>query len=197
MELRTFLAGALLATAWTAGSSLPAAAATQPGSWEKELYFGVHVPEPRQLDAVGIVGMRAHWAVTGAFALSSDIGFINRTEVQFDIAPPDTTGLVEYDALLLDATLRWSPVRLERWVFSAFAGPGWTFVDARARLSVGGRPDQVVDGLESDSFAASGGVSVKWYFGQGFYLQGAGRFRWMEAREGEDVDEELTLALGL
>jgi hypothetical protein len=195
--LRTFLAGALLAIAWTAGGSLPAAAADRPGSWEKELYFGVHVPEPRQLDAVGIVGMRAHWAATRAFAVSGDIGFINRTEVRFDIAPPDTTGLVEYDALLLDASLRWSPIRLERWVFSVFAGPGWTFVDARARLSIGGRPDQVVDGLENDSFAASGGASVKWYFGQGFYLLAAGRLRWMEAREGEDVDDELTLALGL
>ena len=62
---------------------------------------------------------------------------------------------------------------------------------------MGGRPDQVVDGLEDDSFAGSVGASVKWYFGQGFYLLGAGRFRWVEKRQGEDTDEELTLALGL
>jgi hypothetical protein len=197
LELRTFLAGALLAIPWTAGTYAPAGAAARPGSWEKELYFGVYVPEPRQLDSVGIVGMRAQWVVTRAFSLSGDLGFINRTEVAFDIAPPDTTGLLEYDALLLDAALRWSPIRLERWVFSTFAGPGWTFVSARVRASVGGRPDEVVDGLENDSFTASGGVSAKWYFGQGFYLLGSGRLRWLEARQGEDVDQELTLALGL
>ncbi len=171
--------------------------AMQPGAWEKELFFGTYEADPKLLDPVGVVGMRVFYIATNQFSVGSEIGFINKTNIEFDIAPPETTGELEYDALFLDATLRWSPLRLDRWALSAFAGPGWSFVSARVRTSVGDRPDDVIQGLENDSFNVFGGASLKWYFGQGFYLRLAGRYRWFEARDGEDIDRELTLALGL
>lgn len=196
MKARTLLAGCLALAAVAAGSS-PVAAAQRPGTWEKELYFGTYDPNPELFDPVGTVGMRVHYVATSQFSVSGELGFINRTDIEFEIAGPETTGVLEYDALFVDASLRWSPLRGERWALSAFAGPGWSFVSGRVGASNGGRPEVVISGLEDDSFNAFGGASVKWYFGQGFYLRLAGRYRWFEAREGEDLDRELTLALGL
>ena len=175
----------------------PATASMYPDTWEKELFFGVYEPDPKLFDPVGTVGMRVHYVATSQLSVGGELGFINRTKIEFDVADTDSTALLEYDAVFLDASLRWSPVRVQRWVFSAFAGPGWSFVSARVRTSVGDRPGEVVSGLESDSFNVIGGASVKWYFGQGFFVRLAGRYRWFEARDGEDLDRELTLALGL
>jgi len=195
VNVRIAVVGVFLAA--VVASAASPAAADRGGSWEKELYFGTYEPDPKLIDPVGTVGMRLFRVVTDPIAIGAEVGFINKTDIEFEIAPPDTVGTLEYRAAFVDASLRWSPIRFDRWVVSAFGGPGWTFVSGRVQASAGGRPEFVVDGLEADSFALFGGASVKWYFGQGFYLRLAGRYRWFEARDGEDYDRELTLALGL
>ena len=190
------LALTLLLAAHVVAAAAPAAA-LQPGRWEKELYAGTYEPDPKLFDPVGIVGMRVHYVAASQLSVGVDLGFINRQDIEFDIAPPDTTGLLEYDAVFLDAILRWTPLNFDRVALSAFAGPGYSFVSGRVRTSVGDRPDDVVQGLENDSWSAVGGASVRWYFGQGFYLRLLGGYRWFEARDGEDIDRYLSLALGL
>ena len=189
----TLLAVALLAT-----SSLPADGAEHPGAWEKELFFGLYDPEPELLDEVGTVGMRLNYIMSGHFSVLGELGFINRTEVRFTVDDPDSSeAQLEYDAIFLDASLSWQPLKLKRWVLGVYGGPGWSFISGRVRTVEDDRPTSVVQGLENDSFSAHGGVSLKWYFGQGFYLRGTGRVRWFEARDSDDLDREITLALGL
>jgi hypothetical protein len=201
MKLARPLWAALIVAAAAAASLPPAAASDRAGAWEKELYFGRYYPSPELLDDVGTVGMRLHYVASRHFGVLAELGFINRTDIEFDIAPPDVTGLLEYDAFFVDMSLTWQPLKLGRWAFGLYGGPGWSFVSARVRALVDGqpgeRPEQIVTGLEDDSFSAHGGASVKWYFGgQGFYLRGTARGRWFEARDGDDLDQEYTLALG-
>jgi hypothetical protein len=197
MKRARSLCATLVAAAIAEGTLSPSAASEHVTAWEKELYFGLYQPAPEPVDDVGTVGMRLHYVASKQFGVLADLGFINRTDIEFEIAGTDITGRLEYDAIFFDMSLTWQPVKLDRWAFGFHAGPGWSFVSGRVRTEVGGRPDEVVTGLENDSFAAHGGASLKWYFGQGFYLRGTGRVRWFEARDGDDLDLEYTLGLGI
>jgi hypothetical protein len=158
-------------------------AAADPGAGAFEVYGGTYNPENEFLDNDLTFGVRGtyRWRDAAAFELS-----VGRYEDDKDFAG---VASLDFSATLVDASVAWTFNPGSRAELAVFGGPGWAFVDAKARaLGVWSLA------ASNDTFTLHLGADVRISLSDRVYLRPDVRARYFE--ESEDVDLEASIAVG-
>jgi hypothetical protein len=171
-------------------------AAIEPETWELEIFAGQYDPDPDFIDSDPVLGLRLGYNVTKKFNMQVELaGLDSDTDISEKVGGTRIKGNLDYEATFLDFSFTYQIRPDARWTTTLYGGPGWTFVSADFDGKVNGIRFRLGD-LDDDSFSLHAGVGGKITLTDLLYLRLAGRFRWYEAREDDDLDREMTLGLG-
>lgn len=98
----------------------------------------------------------------------------------------------------LDLSLAYFPIMNRRFQLMVLFGPGWSWVSAKAKIPVDDENNiSIIERFGDDSFTVNLGLAARIYFTDKVYLRLDGRGRWYENRDGDEIDNQVTAAIGI
>jgi len=160
------------------------------GSWAWGIYGGAYIPEPNQLDTGATGGFRIGYRAAEHAALSGSLGY---TKLQGSTGSGAAKIKGDLQAILLDFDA-WYIFRPDsRFSFTVGAGPGYVWDDGSMENNAGNnlKAGHVTD----DSITANVAFGPIIKLGKSANLRLLTRFRYIDQRDNNDVDREITLGL--
>jgi hypothetical protein len=172
----------------------PADARTLEGTGEFEFYAGAYLPGPAVLTNEPVIGFRGGLNIRAEWNVQVDFNYV-RSESQIEV---DATTKVDLDWKVssIDLLVAYQLTPHRRWVTMLYAGPGWAFVDAQVEAAPGTTEEPLPDRLKEDTFFVAFGAGGKYFIDRKWYVRPDLRFRWIEQRDADAIDTDITFALG-
>ena len=158
-----------------------------------EIYAGIYSPDVDALDDDPTFGIRFNHNVNQRFNMEGTLGFFS-SDGREKIS--GVTVDLDYDVIFTEFSFAAMFRPMKRAHPMLFGGPGWAFVSGDVKLS-GPLATVTFNDLEDDSFMLHMGFGTKFHIGDRTYIRLATRWRWFENREEDDLDKEVTIALGI
>ena len=159
-------------------------------SWE--LYVGNYDPDPDFIEDDFTAGFRLGGAVNPHFGWQGQIGFFDTSE---DLNGGVFSGNIDFESWFLEVSFIGYLRPDGRVTPNYFGGIGGAFTSLDGTL-MGPGPLPIFARADTDSLTLHAGIGVIIDLTDTVYLQPAVRYRGFEARDDNEIDQELTLAIG-
>jgi outer membrane protein OmpA-like peptidoglycan-associated protein len=171
-------------------AGVAAAAETEVGGWAWGIYGGAYIPEPDQLDTGPTGGFRIGYRGSEHTALSGSLGY---TKLDGSTGSGATKIKGDLEAILLDFDV-WYIFRPEKtFSFTIGVGPGYVWNDGSIDNNLNLNIDR--NHTTDDSLTANAAFGPIIKISENWNLRLLTRFRYIDERQNNDVDKEITLGL--
>jgi hypothetical protein len=161
-------------------------------TFEVELFGGGYDAAPDVVSSNAVYGVRLGYNLNRRFNVQGSLGrFTSDKQLVFE----PQGGKLEYEMSLLDVTFGYQFFPSKWFVPTVEAGLGRAFVSTGGDFSEG-ILQAIIPDLLDDSLTLTAGGSFKLFLSERFYFRPAVQARWFEARQSDEVDAALTLAIG-
>jgi len=193
--LRKSISRVLLGTLILIAVPATLAEVPEPGQWFAGIYGGTYDPGPDEiLDDHSIFGLRFGRMMTNRVALGASLGFVSPDSLE--PLDPDLNGQLEASFTLIDLNVTYALRPKSRFGLLVGGGIGGAFISADGHIDEPGG-ELFFEDVTSDSLTLNVVAGAVFNVGEKFYIRPQLRMRWFEAREDDQVDQEMSLGFGI
>lgn len=161
-----------------------------------EVFAGSYDPDPEGADDDTSFGVRLGFNTNPHFSFIAELSTLSSDGDFSDPGPPAVAGDFDYDLVSLDFSFYWNIDPEGRWVTSLYGGVGFSFVELDAEAVIEDAIRVRINGLEDDSVTFHAGASEQLWLTERFYVRANYRLRFIEDRDDDETDTEVTVAAG-
>ena len=170
----------------------PALAAIESQGKVFEVWIEDYSPGAPELDSDLSYGIRFAYNANERITYAGEIGYVS---LSGEFTEGVTTAEVDYSSWFSDFVVDFNFAAKSKVVPVIFMGIGWAGESADAK-STGALLIVTVEDAFQSGFTLQGGGALKIQMGKNFELRPGIRWRWFEARSGDDIDTEFLLGFG-
>jgi hypothetical protein len=162
-------------------------------TWHVEGYVGAYIPKPDIFDNQVTLGGRVGYDFTKNMGLEGSLGWFGSSK-DFDVSP-GVTAEIDADFIMTDFSFVYTLFPEKKFNPKLYGGIGGAFVSADVLVDAPGG-GIFFSGIDDDAFTVHFGGGSKISINEVMYFRFAGRMRYYENRDDDEIDSEFTGALG-